>query len=65
MFAGGGETGGSQQLLYTLQELSGGVEIARMLLEKSLALYEAYEPPSPLHPDWGREQAEATLRAQE
>ena len=47
-------------VLYTPEQFGGGKAKAKPILEKSIALYDTFEV-KPLHPKWGKEQAEAML----
>ena len=52
-----------QTLMNTPEAFGGGKAIAKKLFEKSLALYKTFQPASPLHPKWGKEEAEKLLAA--
>lgn len=41
----------------------GGKAVAKKMVEKSLELYKIFKPASPLHPNWGKEEAEKLLAA--
>ena len=52
-----------QTLLNTPEAFGGGKAVAKKLFEKSLSLYKTFQPASPLHPNWGKEEAEKLLAA--
>ncbi len=52
-----------QTLMNTPEAYGGGKAVAKKLFEKSLELYKTFKPASPLHPDWGKEEAEKLLAA--
>ena len=52
-----------QTLMSTPEAFGGGKAIAKKLFEKSVALYKTFQPASPLHPNWGKEEAEKLLAA--
>ncbi|MEO7531764.1 MAG: hypothetical protein ABIS69_10145 [Sediminibacterium sp.] len=52
-----------QTLMNTPEAFGGGKAIAKKLFEKSLELYKTFKPASPLHPTWGKEEAEKLLAA--
>ncbi len=52
-----------QTLMNTPEAFGGGKAIAKKLFEKSVALYKTFQPASPLHPIWGKEEAEKLLAA--
>ena len=52
-----------QTLMNTPEAFGGGKAVAKKLFEKSLELYKTFKPASPLHPDWGKEEAEKLLAA--
>ena len=52
-----------QTLMNTPEAFGGGKTIAKKLFEKSLELYKTFQPASPLHPNWGKEDAEKLLAA--
>lgn len=43
------------------EAFGGGKAKAKQLVEKSLELYKTFQPASPLHPTWGKEEAEKLL----
>lgn len=45
------------------EAFGGGKAVAKKLLEKSIALYETFQPASPFHPNWGKEDAVKLLAA--
>lgn len=45
------------------EAFGGGKPVAKKLVEKSLELFKTFKPASPLHPDWGKEDAEKLLAA--
>jgi hypothetical protein len=50
-----------QNLRNTPEQFGGGCKTAKPLLEKAMQLYAAFKPASPLHPNWGKAQAEKIL----
>lgn len=50
-----------QNLMGTPAQFGGGKDAARPVLEKSVALYQSYQPASELLPNWGKQQAEQLL----
>ncbi len=50
-----------QTLMNTPEAFGGGKAVAKKLFEKSLELYKTFQPASPLHPNWGKEDAEKLL----
>ena len=52
-----------QTLMNTPEAFGGGKAVAKKLFEKSLELFKTFKPASPLHPDWGKEEAEKLLAA--
>lgn len=52
-----------QTLMQTPEAFGGGKAVAKKLFEKSLELYKTFKPASPLHPNWGKEDAEKLLAA--
>jgi tetratricopeptide (TPR) repeat protein len=52
-----------QTLMNTPEAFGGGKAVAKKLFEKSLELYKTFQPVSPLHPAWGKEDAEKLLAA--
>jgi hypothetical protein len=52
-----------QTLMNTPEAFGGGKAVAKKLFEKSIELYGTFKPVSPLHPNWGKDQAEKLLAA--
>ncbi len=52
-----------QTLMNTPEAFGGGKAVAKKLFEKSLELYKTYPLASPMHPNWGKEDAEKLLAA--
>jgi hypothetical protein len=52
-----------QTLMNTPEAFGGGKAVAKKFFEKSLELYKTFQPASPLHPNWGKEEAEKLLAA--
>ncbi len=52
-----------QTLMNTPEAYGGGKAVAKKLFEKSLELYKTFKPVSPMHPTWGKEEAEKSLAA--
>ena len=52
-----------QTLMNTPEAFGGGKAVAKKLFEKSLELFKTFKPASPLHPNWGKDQAEKLLAA--
>lgn len=52
-----------EYLINVPEAFGGGKAVAKKLFEKSVALYSAFKPASPLHPSWGKEQADKMLAA--
>jgi hypothetical protein len=52
-----------QTLMNTPEAFGGGKTVAKKLFERSLELYKTFQPASPLHPNWGKEEAEKLLAA--
>lgn len=52
-----------QTLMNTPEAFGGGKAVARKLFEKSIELYKTFQPASPFHPNWGKEEAEKLLAA--
>lgn len=52
-----------QTLMNTPEAFGGGKAVAKKFFEKSLELYKTFQPASPLHPNWGKEEAEKLLVA--
>lgn len=50
-----------QTLMNTPEAFGGGKAVAKKLFEKALDLYKTFQPASPLHPNWGKEEAEKLL----
>lgn len=42
----------------TPENFGGGKALAKPLFEKSVELYKTYQPATPFHPNWGKEEAE-------
>lgn len=52
-----------QTLMNTPEAFGGGKKVAKLLFEKAIALYETHKPASPLHPNWGKDEAVKLLAA--
>lgn len=52
-----------QTLMYTPEAFGGGKAVAKKLFEKALVMYASFKPASPMHPNWGKEQAAQLLAA--
>lgn len=52
-----------QTLMNTPEAFGGGKAVAKKQFEKSLELYKTFQPASPFHPAWGKEEAEKGLAA--
>jgi hypothetical protein len=52
-----------QTLMNTPEAFGGGKAVAKKLFERSIELYKTYQLASPMHPNWGREDAEKLLAA--
>jgi hypothetical protein len=52
-----------QTLLRTPEAFGGGKAVSKKLAEKSIELFKTFKPASPLHPDWGKEEADKLLAA--
>jgi tetratricopeptide (TPR) repeat protein len=52
-----------QSLMNTPEAFGGGKVVAKKLFEKSVELYKNFQPASPYHPVWGKEEAEKLLAA--
>lgn len=52
-----------QSLMNTPEAFGGGKAVAKKLFEKSVELYKNFQPASPYHPVWGKEEAEKLLAA--
>ena len=50
-----------QNLMNTPEAFGGGKAVAKKLFEKATELYKTFQPASPLHPNWGKEEAEKLL----
>ena len=50
-----------QNLLGTPEAFGGGKAVAKKLAEKSVELFKTFKPASPLHPDWGKDEADKLL----
>jgi len=45
------------------ESIGGGKELAKKLFQKAVWLFDSFEPMSPFHPNWGKEQAVKALAA--
>ncbi|MES2328481.1 MAG: hypothetical protein V4539_02695 [Bacteroidota bacterium] len=52
-----------QTLLRTPEAFGGGKAVSKKLAEKSIELFKTFKPASPLHPSWGKEEADKLLEA--
>lgn len=52
-----------QNLMGTPEAYGGGKAVAKKLFEKSVELYKTFQPASPFHPNWGKEETEKLLAA--
>lgn len=52
-----------QNLMNTPEAYGGGKAVAKKLFEKAVELYKNFQPASPFHPVWGKEEAEKLLAA--
>ena len=52
-----------QTLMNTPEAFGGGKAAAKKLFERSLELYATFKPASPLHPNWGKQEAAKLLAA--
>jgi hypothetical protein len=52
-----------QTLMNTPEAFGGGKAAAKKQFEKSVELYKTFQPASPFHPNWGKEEAEKALAA--
>lgn len=52
-----------QTLMNTPEAFGGGKAVAKKLFEKSLTLFETFQPASPMHPNWGKSEATKLLAA--
>ncbi|TDH26214.1 hypothetical protein EXU57_12045 [Segetibacter sp. 3557_3] len=52
-----------ESLMNTPAQFGGGKDKARQSLEKSVELFKAFKPVTPLHPVWGQKRAERMLAA--
>ena len=52
-----------QNLMGTPEAFGGGKAVAKKLFEKSVELYKTFQPASPFHPNWGKEETEKLLAA--
>ena len=50
-------------LMNTPEAFGGGKAVAKKQFEKALELYKTFQPASPLHPNWGKEEATKLLAA--
>lgn len=53
----------AQYLVNVPEAFGGGKSVAKKIVEKSLQLFETYKAPSPMYPNWGKEQATKLLAA--
>lgn len=53
----------ASNVLYTPAMFGGGKEKARPVFETAAEKFNTYKPRSPYHPDWGREQNDAKIKA--
>lgn len=53
----------AETLMNTPAQFGGGKDKARVVIEKSIALYKSFKPASPLHPMWGQSRAEKLYEA--
>lgn len=53
----------AQYMINVPEAFGGGKAVAKKLVEKSLELFETYKAPSPMHPNWGKDQATKLLAA--
>ena len=51
----------AMSLKNTPEQYGGGCSTAKPVAEKALALYAAFKPASPLHPNWGKEAVEGVI----
>jgi len=52
-----------QTLMNTPEAFGGGKAVAKKLFEKAIELYGSFKPASPMHPNWGKDQATKLLAA--
>ncbi|MES2004608.1 MAG: hypothetical protein V4450_08805 [Bacteroidota bacterium] len=52
-----------QNLMNTPEAFGGGKTVAKKLFEKAAELYKTFQPASPFHPAWGKEENEKLLAA--
>ncbi len=52
-----------QNLMNTPEAYGGGKAVAKKLFEKAAELYKTFQPASPFHPNWGKEENEKLLAA--
>lgn len=52
-----------RNLMNTPEAFGGGKAVAKKLFERSVELYKNFQPASPFHPVWGKEEAEKLLAA--
>ncbi len=50
-----------ESLFYTPEQFGGGKAKAKIWLEKAIEKYKTFTPESPIHPNWGRQEAEKLL----
>lgn len=53
----------AQYMLKVPEAFGGGKATAKRLVEKALELYKTFKPASPMHPNWGQDDAEKLLAA--
>lgn len=53
----------AQTLMNTPEAFGGGKAVAKKLFEKSVELFKTFQPASPMHPNWGKEEAQKLLAA--
>lgn len=52
-----------QYLMNVPEAYGGGKAVAKKIFEKAIALYDTFQPASPFHPNWGKEEAVQLLAA--
>ncbi|MES2372356.1 MAG: hypothetical protein V4557_07240 [Bacteroidota bacterium] len=52
-----------QTLLRTPEAFGGGKAVSKKLAEKAIELFKTFKPASPLHPNWGKDEADKLLAA--
>ncbi len=50
-----------QNLRNTPEQFGGGCKTAKPMVEKAITLFDTFKPASPLHPNWGKAQAQEML----